>query len=178
MLSVTSIYFNILKEMRLKLQFDTYQTLWITINRDSRCILYCNRIMFVFVTARLFSMLFTNCFLSIEVKNVKTFESFVICWVQSMLKTHFLNEMNTTIKTRCFEIATSTKIKCYLYISVIASIMFHFSSFSLFLFLLLNLNFLLNFLLKSSLSSLSRLRFLSLSLSLLLSLTLSARNFS
>ena len=184
MLSVTSTYFNILKKIKLKLQFDTYQMLWMTMNQEnSRFILHCNRIVFVFVTAKLFSIFFTSCFLSIEMKNMKILELFIICWVRSMLRIHFLNKMSAIVKTCCFEIATSAKTKCCLYVKVIASIMSYFFSFSLFLFLLSTLNFLLNFLLlKSSLSSLSRLRFLSLllslSLSLFLFLILSAKNFS
>ena len=181
MLSVTSIYFNILKEMKLKSQFDTYQTLWTTINRELCYILYCNRIVFIFVTAKLFSIFFTSCFLSIEVKNVKIFESSIIYWVQSISRIYFLNEVSAIVKIYSFKIATLIKAKCYLYAKIIASIIFYFSLFSLFLFLLSNLNFLLNFLLLLNFfkSLFSRLRFLSLSLSLLfLLLTLSARDFS
>ena len=136
--------------------------------------------MFVLVITKLFSISFTNCFLNIKMKNVKTFKLFVIYWVQSMSKIHFLNEMNAIVKTRCFEIAILAKTKCCLYVRVTASIISHFFLFFLFLFLLSNLNFLLNFLLKSSLSSLSRLRFLSLLLLLLLFLflILSTKNFS
>ena len=46
-----------------------------------------------------------------------------------MSRTYFLNEMNAIVKICYFEIATSAKAEYYLYVSVTALIISHFSSF-------------------------------------------------